>query len=95
MIAQGFDGVVNLREFGFGARGVNFFVAQVMQQHRWTTFAAFELWDQVVQALRCAGRDRSPAQPTDRIVALGLLMVSRHGAKAWRATERRQGKRPL
>ena len=38
-------------QLGFGQGGVDFAVANVVHQNRWPTLAAFELWDQMMQAL--------------------------------------------
>ena len=66
MCAQGFDRTVTAREFGFGQRGVNFFVADLVQQNGGSSLATFEFWDQMVHAA-APFRDRAVAKRADRI----------------------------
>ena len=66
MRPQGFAGVIVARKFGFGQSGVDFLVADLMQQHRLAALAAAQAWDQVVAALRDIVRDRPATKRTYR-----------------------------
>lgn len=44
--------VVVPRKLCLAERGVHFFVADVVHQNGWAAFSAFQLGDQMVQALR-------------------------------------------
>lgn len=63
---QGSNRVVTACQLSFAQRCMDFLVADVMQQHRGAALAAFQLWNQVVQALVNIRRDRAPAQGADR-----------------------------
>ena len=67
MRAKLFDRVVSARQLGFVQGRMNFFVADVMKQHRGTTLAAFQLWNEMVSALRDIRRNGAAAKRTDRI----------------------------
>lgn len=64
---QCLDGVVVAGEFGFGQGGVDFLVADLMEQHRGPVFTAPEPRDQVVQALWRVGWDRARAKGANRV----------------------------
>ncbi len=66
MRAQGYDRVEVARQFGLGQGGMDFFVADLMQQNRWSALASFEFWDQMMQAAASV-RDRAVAKRADRI----------------------------
>ena len=70
MRAERFGRVVVARQFRLTQRCVDFLVADVVEQDGWPTLAAFQLGDQVMQALRHAGWDRSPTQRANRRIAL-------------------------
>ena len=67
MCAKRFGRVVVTRQLGLGQRGVDFIVANLMDQNRWPAFATFQLWDQVMMALLDTRRDRALAQWADRV----------------------------
>lgn len=69
MAAQCLNRVIVSRQFRLGQTGMDFTVTDVVQQDCWSAFAAFELWDQVVQALWNARWDRSQAQWAERSIA--------------------------
>ena len=54
-------------KFSFGQGRVDFPVADVMQKNCWPTFAAFQLRNQVVQALRRVRWDGTATEWTDRV----------------------------
>ena len=91
MAPQRLDGVEGPRELRLAQGGVDFFVANVMQQHDRPAFAAFQFWNQVVQALRHIFWDLATAERADRqgrrlkgIISLGSCvadhLASTHGA---------------
>lgn len=57
MRPQRFGRVVDASQFRFGQCGVDFAVANMVQQHCWPAFAPFELRDQVMHALWHIGWD--------------------------------------
>jgi len=59
--------VVVAGQLRLGQRGVDFPVADVMQEYGWPALAAFELWDEVVQALRRVRWNRTVAEGADRV----------------------------
>jgi hypothetical protein len=61
MGAQGIDGEIGARKVCFAQGCVDFIVTDLVQEHRWSMFAAFEAWHQVVHALACIRGDRTPA----------------------------------
>ena len=61
---NGVNGLKAAGQFGLGKAGMNLFVADVVQQHRWPALATFELWDQMMQTLRHIRRDRAQAKWT-------------------------------
>ncbi len=65
--AQCLDRVIVTGKLGFGQGGVDFIVADLVQQYRRPALAAFESWHKVVQALPGLRRDRALAQGADRI----------------------------
>lgn len=67
MRSQRLDRAVFPRQFCLGQAGVNLFVANLMQQHRWPVLATPEPRDQVVQALRDLRRDRAGAKGANRV----------------------------
>lgn len=67
MGAQSLDRGIVSRKVGFRNRGVNFIVANLVQQHGWSPFATTKLWYQVMQALFRVRRDRAQAQRADRV----------------------------
>jgi len=85
MGAQRINRVEAAGQFGFRKRGVDFLVADVMQQHGRAAFAALELGDQVMGRLRHIGRDRAQAKRADRGVA-GI-----HDLQGWDMRGQRQG----
>lgn len=68
MISQGFYGTVIACQFGLSQRGVNFIVANLMEQHDRAAFATLQLGHQMVEALTRLGRNRSIAKWADRIL---------------------------
>lgn len=64
MLAQRLDCVIGAGKFGFGQRGVDFTMANLMQQNGRPAFSAPELRDKVVQALGHVRRDRATAEWT-------------------------------
>lgn len=66
------------RQFGFGKAGVYLLVADVVQTHRLTSLAAFQLWHKMVQALRNIGWDGAQAKGACRIGHLALNSVWCH-----------------
>lgn len=66
MAAQRLDRVERARQLGFGQGGVDFFVADHVQQNRGSALAPFEFWDQMVQAATPIG-DRAVTKRADRI----------------------------
>jgi len=71
MCFQRFDGAEALGQFALAQAGVDFLVADVVQQNRLAPFAAAQAGDEVMQALRDMGRDRPVAERADRIVVQG------------------------
>lgn len=69
--AQCFYRVKVAGQLGLGQGGVDFVVADLMQQDGRAALAAFEFGDKMVQALLCEGRDRTFAQGADRIIHRG------------------------
>ena len=57
MAAQGADGVVMPRKFGFAKRGMDFAVADMMQQHHRPALATAQPRGQVMMALWHIRRD--------------------------------------
>ena len=66
MGAQGLDRAETARQFGFGQRGVDFLVANLVQQHGGSALASFEFWDQMMQTATAFG-DRAVAKRADLI----------------------------
>lgn len=66
MGAQRLDAAVVSRQLGLRQGGVDFIVADLMQQHDRPTLPAAQLWDQMVPALFGMGRDRTLAERTSR-----------------------------
>ena len=64
MAAQRLYRVVNPGQFRFRATCMDFLVAHVVQQHRWSLFPAFGTGDQMMQALRHIRRNRASAKRT-------------------------------
>ena len=85
MAAQRLGRVEMPGEFSFGQGGVDFLVADVMQQDGRAAFAALEFGDQVMGRLRHVGRDRAQAKRADRGVA-GI-----HERKEWTVRAQWQG----
>ncbi len=67
MCAKSLDRVVGPCEFRLRQRGVDFPMADVMQQYSWPAFAALQLRDQVMQALRRIWRNWTTAQRAGRV----------------------------
>lgn len=61
MRPQGLGGMIVAGKFGFGKRGVDFAVANMVHQDNGPAFAAFEFRDQMMQALRDTAWDRAAA----------------------------------
>ena len=59
--------VVGPRQFRLAQCGMNLAVADVMQQDNRPALAAFQLGDQVMQALRYIRRDRAVAKGADGV----------------------------
>ncbi len=57
MASQGFGRVVNSGKLGFGQRGVDFVVTNLVDQDCWTALAAAQFGDKVMQALRGIRQD--------------------------------------
>ncbi len=57
------------RQFGFGQSCVDFVVANLVEQNGRAVFAAFELWDEMMQGLLCLRRDRAKAKRASWIIA--------------------------
>lgn len=55
MRAQGVHGVEVARQLRLGQRGVDFLVADLVQQYDGTALATFEFWDQMMQAAAPVG----------------------------------------
>lgn len=72
MGAKGLYRAVGPCQFRLRQSGVDFPMADVMQQYSWPAFAALQLGDQVMQTLRRIWRDWALAQRADRV---GLLCV--------------------
>lgn len=68
MRAQRLDRVEIAGKLRLGHRGVNFVMADLMQQNRWAALSAAQSRDQVVQALFCVRWNRPFAQRANRIV---------------------------
>lgn len=68
MGAQRRGRVPQTRQFRLGSRGVDFVVADLMQEHDRPAFPAPELWDQVMQALWCAGKNWPLAERANGVV---------------------------
>ena len=66
MSTQRIDCVIRPRQFGFCQGGVNFVVANLMQQHGFAAFSAPKPGDQVVKALQGVRRDGPPAKRAKR-----------------------------
>jgi hypothetical protein len=49
---QFFNGGIIAGKLGLAKAGMYFFMTLMMQQNRWATFAAFQLGQQMVKALR-------------------------------------------
>ena len=62
MAAQRLNGGIVAGDFGLAQGGVDFFVANVVQQNGWSAFPAFQLWRQVMAALRHFWRYLAQAQ---------------------------------
>ncbi|PWK59859.1 hypothetical protein C7455_106147 [Roseicyclus mahoneyensis] len=71
MGAQSIGGGVASGQFRLGQGGVDFIVADLVQQNRGPALAAAQFGDQVMQALLGAGRDRAQAQGADGQVGHG------------------------
>ena len=69
MGAQCLDGVVAARKLRLGHRGVDFVMADLMQQHRRPALSAPQTGDQVMQALFCVRRNGPFAQGADGVIA--------------------------
>ena len=54
-------------QFGLGERGMNFLMADVVQQHRRPALSPFQLRDQVMKALWNTRWDRAVAKGADGI----------------------------
>ncbi len=67
MRAQGRDRVVAAGEVCLAQGCVDFVVTDLMQEHSWSALAALEARDQVMLALRGAGRDRAIAKRANRV----------------------------
>lgn len=65
--AQSVDRVIGAGKLGFGKRGVDFVVADLVEPHRWTTFAAAKTGNEVMLALPRMGRDGPVAERADGI----------------------------
>lgn len=70
MRPERFERIVAAGQFRLAQRGVDLAVADLVQKHDRPTLAALQLRDQVMQALGYVGRDRPPAQATDRKIIL-------------------------
>lgn len=92
MAAQRLGRVVAPRELGLRQRRMHFLVANMVHENRGPALSAFELRDEVVQALRHPGGDVAPAERADRqrLVLMGVLMGVSHPAKD--GAEPRRGK---
>lgn len=73
MLSEGVDGIVGARQFRLAERGMDFPVANVMQQYSGPAFAAFQLGDQVMQALWHPGRNGPATERAGRNVVLCIL----------------------
>jgi hypothetical protein len=67
MGAQGFYSVIAAGEFGLAQGGVDFIVADLVQEHGWPALAALEAGDQMMMALACLGRDRAATEGANRV----------------------------
>lgn len=83
--------VIVAGQFGLCQGRVDFLVADVMEKNRRAALAAFEFRDQVVQALRDVGRDRTLAKGADRVVLHGGLILGQ-GSGQEDGTNWRKGK---
>ncbi len=66
-------------QFAFGQRGVDFVVANLVQQNRWPALAAPQLRHEVVQALLGVRRNGAVAQGADRVAHSLATWRSAHG----------------
>lgn len=83
MRAQRRNRAIVPRQFGLGKDRVDFAVANLVEQNHRTAFAAFQLWDQVVQALLGPGRNRAQTQRAYRIIhGLDLCLTASQGKTA-------------
>lgn len=74
MVAQGGNGCVIAGQFRFCQGGMNFVMANLVEQNRWSALAALQQRDQVMEALRGIRRDRALAQGADRSFGHGMLV---------------------
>lgn len=74
---QGIKARVVVGQFGFGQRRMDLRMADLVQQNSLAPLPAAELRDEMVAALRHAGRDRAAAKAADRIL---LHAICRHAA---------------
>lgn len=77
MPPQSLNGIIDPRQFSFAQRGMDFLVANVMDQNGWTAFPAFQLRDQMVQALRHTGRNGALAKGANGVGGL-LIKTAFH-----------------
>lgn len=75
MGAQGFDGGVAARQFGLGQGGMDFIMADLVQQNDRPTLAAAQLRRQVMEALLGLRRDRALTERAE-----GQIV---HGRQRW------------
>ena len=66
MGAQRLDGVVTAGKFGFGQRGMDFGMADLVQKNGRPLLSAAQTGDEMMQALRRLRRDRAVAKRADR-----------------------------
>ena len=62
-------------QFGLGQGGVDFVVADLMHQNRGPALAAFELGDQMVQALAGYCRNGAATERADGVGGVGHLIL--------------------
>lgn len=77
MAAQRINAVIAACKLGLGQCGMDFTMANLMQQDRRPPFAAAQLGDQVMQALLRLRRDRAVAKGANRVC------VRAHGLRLW------------
>ena len=67
MLSQRLDCVIAAGEVGFGARGVDFAVTDLVEKHGGAALAAAKFRDQVVLALRHVFGNRAQAEGADGV----------------------------